>query len=85
MRRLLSALSKVTLGNPFPRFPLPWVLGLEGCRLWEPLADPRPCLCSRRVCAIRVPRGPLSESFAQRVYQPFLTTCDGHRACSTYR
>nr|XP_036863607.1 epidermal growth factor-like protein 7 isoform X5 [Manis javanica] len=39
----------------------------------------------RRVCAIRVPRGPLSESFAQRVYQPFLTTCDGHRACSTYR
>lgn len=21
----------------------------------------------------------------QRVYQPFLTTCDGHRACSTYR
>ncbi|XP_036757368.2 epidermal growth factor-like protein 7 isoform X5 [Manis pentadactyla] len=39
----------------------------------------------RRVCAIGVPRGPLSESFAQRVYQPFLTTCDGHRACSTYR
>ncbi|XP_014637798.1 PREDICTED: epidermal growth factor-like protein 7 isoform X2 [Ceratotherium simum simum] len=39
----------------------------------------------RRVCAIRVPRGPVSESFVQRVYQPFLTTCDGHRACSTYR
>ncbi|XP_070107089.1 epidermal growth factor-like protein 7 isoform X14 [Equus przewalskii] len=40
---------------------------------------------SRRVCAIGVPRGPVSESFVQRVYQPFLTTCDGHRACSTYR
>uniref|UniRef100_A0A9L0SRW5 Epidermal growth factor-like protein 7 n=1 Tax=Equus caballus TaxID=9796 RepID=A0A9L0SRW5_HORSE len=39
----------------------------------------------RRVCAIGVPRGPVSESFVQRVYQPFLTTCDGHRACSTYR
>uniref|UniRef100_A0A8C4MI45 Epidermal growth factor-like protein 7 n=1 Tax=Equus asinus TaxID=9793 RepID=A0A8C4MI45_EQUAS len=40
---------------------------------------------SRRVCAIGVPRDPVSESFVQRVYQPFLTTCDGHRACSTYR
>ncbi|XP_046519257.1 epidermal growth factor-like protein 7 isoform X7 [Equus quagga] len=39
----------------------------------------------RRVCAIGVPRDPVSESFVQRVYQPFLTTCDGHRACSTYR
>ncbi|XP_072634831.1 epidermal growth factor-like protein 7 isoform X5 [Canis lupus baileyi] len=39
----------------------------------------------RRVCAIGAPRGPESESFVQRVYQPFLTTCDGHRACSTYR
>uniref|UniRef100_A0A8C2YNA8 Epidermal growth factor-like protein 7 n=1 Tax=Chinchilla lanigera TaxID=34839 RepID=A0A8C2YNA8_CHILA len=41
---------------------------------------------SRRVCAVaRAALGPTSESFAQRVYQPFLTTCDGHRACSTYR
>ncbi|XP_032492239.1 epidermal growth factor-like protein 7 isoform X1 [Phocoena sinus] len=39
----------------------------------------------RRVCVIGAPRGPVSESFVQRVYQPFLTTCDGHRACSTYR
>uniref|UniRef100_A0A2K6FJ90 Epidermal growth factor-like protein 7 n=1 Tax=Propithecus coquereli TaxID=379532 RepID=A0A2K6FJ90_PROCO len=39
----------------------------------------------RRVCAIGVPQGPVPESFVQRVYQPFLTTCDGHRACSTYR
>ncbi|KAM5259663.1 epidermal growth factor-like protein 7 isoform 1-T3 [Hipposideros larvatus] len=39
----------------------------------------------RRVCAVGAPRGPVSESFVQRVYQPFLTTCDGHRACSTYR
>ncbi|XP_045878218.1 epidermal growth factor-like protein 7 isoform X1 [Meles meles] len=39
----------------------------------------------RRVCAVGAPRGPESESFVQRVYQPFLTTCDGHRACSTYR
>ncbi|XP_023371928.1 epidermal growth factor-like protein 7 isoform X1 [Otolemur garnettii] len=39
----------------------------------------------RRVCAIRTPQGPVSESFVQRVYQPFLTTCDGYRACSTYR
>ncbi|KAM5298563.1 epidermal growth factor-like protein 7 [Ctenodactylus gundi] len=40
---------------------------------------------SRRVCAIGAARVPESESFVQRVYQPFLTTCDGHRACSTYR
>ncbi|XP_008071982.1 epidermal growth factor-like protein 7 [Carlito syrichta] len=39
----------------------------------------------RRVCAVETPRGPVSESFVQPVYQPFLTTCDGHRACSTYR
>ncbi|XP_058528980.1 epidermal growth factor-like protein 7 isoform X2 [Ochotona princeps] len=39
----------------------------------------------RRVCAVGTSRGPVSESFVQRVYQPFLTTCDGHRACSTYR
>ncbi|XP_016066525.1 PREDICTED: epidermal growth factor-like protein 7 isoform X2 [Miniopterus natalensis] len=39
----------------------------------------------RRVCAVGVPQGPVSESFVQRVYQPFLTTCDGHRVCSTYR
>ncbi|XP_017361107.1 epidermal growth factor-like protein 7 isoform X4 [Cebus imitator] len=39
----------------------------------------------RRVCAVRAHGGPISESFVQRVYQPFLTTCDGHRACSTYR
>ncbi|KAM9206628.1 epidermal growth factor-like protein 7 isoform 4-T9 [Dugong dugon] len=39
----------------------------------------------RRVCAVGAPRGAVSESFVQRVYQPFLTTCDGHRACSTYR
>ncbi|XP_058158673.1 epidermal growth factor-like protein 7 isoform X2 [Dasypus novemcinctus] len=39
----------------------------------------------RRVCAVGAPGGPVFESFAQRVYQPFLTTCEGHRACSTYR
>ncbi|XP_077608997.1 epidermal growth factor-like protein 7 isoform X2 [Crocuta crocuta] len=39
----------------------------------------------RRVCTVGAPRGPESESFVQRVYQPYLTTCDGHRACSTYR
>ncbi|XP_059957388.1 epidermal growth factor-like protein 7 isoform X1 [Mesoplodon densirostris] len=39
----------------------------------------------RKVCVIGAPRGPVSESFVQRVYQPFLTTCDGYRACSTYR
>nr|CAI9707040.1 unnamed protein product [Rangifer tarandus platyrhynchus] len=39
----------------------------------------------RRVCVVGAPQGPVSESFVQRVYQPFLTTCDGHRACSTYR
>ncbi|XP_075865316.1 epidermal growth factor-like protein 7 isoform X2 [Microcebus murinus] len=39
----------------------------------------------RRVCAVGAPQRPVSESFVQRVYQPFLTTCDGHRACSTYR
>uniref|UniRef100_A0A8D1M4A6 Epidermal growth factor-like protein 7 n=1 Tax=Sus scrofa TaxID=9823 RepID=A0A8D1M4A6_PIG len=44
-----------------------------------------PAWVSRRVCVVGVPRGPVSESFVQRVYQPFLTTCDGYRACSTYR
>ncbi|PNJ09834.1 EGFL7 isoform 5 [Pongo abelii] len=39
----------------------------------------------RRVCALQPHGDPVSESFVQRVYQPFLTTCDGHRACSTYR
>ncbi|XP_010842092.1 PREDICTED: epidermal growth factor-like protein 7 [Bison bison bison] len=39
----------------------------------------------RRVCVVGAPQGPESESFVQRVYQPFLTTCDGYRACSTYR
>ncbi|XP_011840473.1 PREDICTED: epidermal growth factor-like protein 7 isoform X3 [Mandrillus leucophaeus] len=39
----------------------------------------------RRVCAVGAHGDPVSESFVQRVYQPFLTTCDGHRACSTYR
>lgn len=39
----------------------------------------------RRVCAVGAHGDPASESFLQRVYQPFLTTCDGHRACSTYR
>ncbi|XP_045702484.1 epidermal growth factor-like protein 7 isoform X5 [Phyllostomus hastatus] len=39
----------------------------------------------RRVCALGAPQGPVSESFAQRVYQPFLTTCEGPRVCSTYR
>uniref|UniRef100_A0A452VEQ1 Epidermal growth factor-like protein 7 n=1 Tax=Ursus maritimus TaxID=29073 RepID=A0A452VEQ1_URSMA len=51
---------------------------------WCP-GDDRGPFSSRRVCATGAPRGPESESFVQRVYQPFLTTCDGHRACSTYR
>lgn len=41
-------------------------------------------LCSRRVCAVAAPQDPKPESFMQRVYQPYLTTC-GHRVCSTYR
>ncbi|XP_010607160.1 epidermal growth factor-like protein 7 isoform X3 [Fukomys damarensis] len=40
---------------------------------------------SRRVCAVGTAQGSISQSFVQRVYQPFLTTCDGYRACSTYR
>ncbi|CAK6433465.1 unnamed protein product [Pipistrellus nathusii] len=39
----------------------------------------------RRVCAVGVPQGPVTESFLQPMYQPFLTTCGGHRVCSTYR
>ncbi|EQB77110.1 hypothetical protein CB1_000156003 [Camelus ferus] len=54
-----------------------WVYSLPGLQ--------RPKARCRRVCVVRVPRGPVSESFVQRVYQPFLTTCDGYRACSTYR
>ncbi|GAB1286110.1 Epidermal growth factor-like protein 7 [Apodemus speciosus] len=40
---------------------------------------------SRRVCTVGVSGGSISETYVQRVYQPYLTTCDGHRACSTYR
>ncbi|XP_028628604.1 epidermal growth factor-like protein 7 isoform X5 [Grammomys surdaster] len=40
---------------------------------------------SRRVCTVGVSRATVSETFVQRVYQPYLTTCDGHRTCSTYR
>lgn len=66
--------------------PLSRVLGSPGSQCWKPLADPlAPHLCSRRVCAVGAPRSPVSESFVQRVYQPFLTICDGHRTCSTYR
>ncbi|XP_054440772.1 epidermal growth factor-like protein 7 isoform X3 [Pteronotus mesoamericanus] len=59
--------------------PLLWVLVLAAGateRVYRP---------GRRVCAVGAPRGPVSESFVQRVYQPFLTTCDGPRVCSTYR
>ncbi|XP_009278907.1 PREDICTED: epidermal growth factor-like protein 7 isoform X2 [Aptenodytes forsteri] len=41
----------------------------------------------RRVCAA-APRNRVatySESHVQPVYQPYLTTCQGHRLCSTYR
>ncbi|KAF1549117.1 Epidermal growth factor-like protein 7, partial [Eudyptula minor] len=41
----------------------------------------------RRVCAA-VPQSRVatySESHVQPVYQPYLTTCQGHRLCSTYR
>ncbi|XP_023556160.1 epidermal growth factor-like protein 7 isoform X5 [Octodon degus] len=59
---------------------------VPGPRWWWRWSGPSPCGISRRVCAVAGARpGPVSESFAQRVYQPFLTTCDGHRACSTYR
>uniref|UniRef100_A0A8C0SP98 Epidermal growth factor-like protein 7 n=2 Tax=Canis lupus familiaris TaxID=9615 RepID=A0A8C0SP98_CANLF len=85
---LLRVFPVVAPGSPFLRFLAPLVAGLGGsgrragsCGT-DLLASP---LCSRRVCAIGAPRGPESESFVQRVYQPFLTTCDGHRACSTYR
>ncbi|XP_030317216.1 epidermal growth factor-like protein 7 [Calypte anna] len=41
----------------------------------------------RRVCAAVLPRGAAAhtESHIQPVYQPYLTTCQGHRLCSTYR
>lgn len=61
------------------------VLSSLGSQPREPRLTPGPALCSRRVCALGVPRGPVAESFVQRVYQPFLTTCGGHRVCSTYR
>ncbi|NXU83223.1 EGFL7 protein, partial [Xiphorhynchus elegans] len=41
----------------------------------------------RRVCA-GAPQswaGAYTESHVQPVYQPYLTTCQGHRLCSTYR
>uniref|UniRef100_A0A8C3V6E4 EGF like domain multiple 7 n=1 Tax=Catharus ustulatus TaxID=91951 RepID=A0A8C3V6E4_CATUS len=41
----------------------------------------------RRVCAAGSPsrRSAHTESHVQPVYQPYLTTCQGHRLCSTYR
>uniref|UniRef100_A0A8C3Y8Z8 EGF like domain multiple 7 n=1 Tax=Catharus ustulatus TaxID=91951 RepID=A0A8C3Y8Z8_CATUS len=46
-----------------------------------------PSLLSRRVCAAGSPsrRSAHTESHVQPVYQPYLTTCQGHRLCSTYR
>ncbi|KAM4889583.1 LOW QUALITY PROTEIN: epidermal growth factor-like protein 7 [Sylvia borin] len=38
----------------------------------------------RRVCAAGPPSAH-TESHVQPVYQPYLTTCQGHRLCSTYR
>uniref|UniRef100_A0A8U7NAI3 EGF like domain multiple 7 n=1 Tax=Corvus moneduloides TaxID=1196302 RepID=A0A8U7NAI3_CORMO len=41
----------------------------------------------RRVCAAGLPSrlSAHAESHVQPVYQPYLTTCQGHRLCSTYR
>ncbi|XP_074968333.1 epidermal growth factor-like protein 7 isoform X2 [Phalacrocorax aristotelis] len=41
----------------------------------------------RRVCAAAPPSRAVTyaESHVQPVYQPYLTTCQGHRLCSTYR
>ncbi|NXK52405.1 EGFL7 protein, partial [Chauna torquata] len=41
----------------------------------------------RRVCAAepRSRTAAYTESHVQPVYQPYLTTCQGHRLCSTYR
>ncbi|XP_065428207.1 epidermal growth factor-like protein 7 isoform X2 [Chrysemys picta bellii] len=41
----------------------------------------------RRVCSAEMQNGAASyvESHVQPVYQPYLTTCQGHRLCSTYR
>ncbi|PIO33316.1 hypothetical protein AB205_0010530 [Aquarana catesbeiana] len=39
------------------------------------------------VCSRQVEKVPIvyNETFIQPVYQPYLTTCRGHRTCSTYR
>lgn len=44
-------------------------------------------LCSRRVCAVTPQSRAIAhaESHVQPVYQPYLTTCQGQRLCSTYR
>ncbi|NWI34984.1 EGFL7 protein, partial [Sula dactylatra] len=41
----------------------------------------------RRVCATALPSraAAYAQSHVQPVYQPYLTTCQGHRLCSTYR
>ncbi|XP_063287580.1 epidermal growth factor-like protein 8 [Pelobates fuscus] len=41
----------------------------------------------RGVCSKEVEKIPIlyNETFIQQVYQPYLTTCRGNRACSTYR
>ncbi|KAM9064934.1 epidermal growth factor-like protein 7 [Sarcophilus harrisii] len=41
----------------------------------------------RRICSTAATKEtvPVTESYIQRVYQPYITLCEGQRACSTYR
>ncbi|KAH1179188.1 hypothetical protein KIL84_021771 [Mauremys mutica] len=50
-------------------------------------SETRCLLSSRRVCSAEMQNRAASyvESHVQPVYQPYLTTCQGHRLCSTYR
>uniref|UniRef100_F7AHX7 EGF like domain multiple 7 n=1 Tax=Monodelphis domestica TaxID=13616 RepID=F7AHX7_MONDO len=56
-----------------------FILGLGGTESFY-----RP---GRRICSTAATRQtvPVTESYLQRVYQPYITTCEGHKACSTYR
>ncbi|XP_074871216.1 epidermal growth factor-like protein 7 isoform X2 [Carettochelys insculpta] len=56
-----------------------FILGVTGTECFA-----RP---GRRVCLseVRHRAVPYVESYVQPVYQPYLTTCQGHRLCSTYR
>ncbi|XP_036605335.1 epidermal growth factor-like protein 7 isoform X2 [Trichosurus vulpecula] len=62
-------------------FLVTWIL-LLGVGRTEHFYRPGRRICSKAATKETVP---ITESYIQRVYQPYITICEDHRACSTYR